>query len=107
MTDDNLRLCPSGIKCPFPSAKSKADCQRPHGCLIEEKTFQEHLVVRIVGPCILCGQIREGERIEYLHIDGSHARYGVVCDDCDKSEKERLVVSRRLLKGMMKTLGRR
>lgn len=98
--------CPSGIRCEFPTARSKADCQRPPGCLAGEELFREHLVIRIVAPCVLCGQIKEGERIEYLHIDGSHARYGVVCDDCDAAEKARLVASRRLFRGMMKTLGR-
>lgn len=44
--------CPSGIRCEFPTARSKADCGKPPGCLIEEATFRANLVEVSTKPCL-------------------------------------------------------
>jgi hypothetical protein len=44
--------CPSGIRCEWPTAKSKGDCARPPCCLIEETTFRANLVEVSTKPCL-------------------------------------------------------
>lgn len=61
-----MHPCPAGIRCVFPFAKSKADCQRPPGCLIGEAMFRSNLVEVVVQKACLgwaCDhyQVAEGD----------------------------------------------